>query len=42
MLHPLVPAVVNLQPDRNGNAKLYQLRQLVDLVETYGLKLEDP
>lgn len=42
MLHPLVPAAVNLQPDRNGNAKLYQLRQLVDLVETYGLKLENP
>lgn len=39
MLHPLVPAAVNLQPDRNGNAKLCQL---VDLVETYGLKLENP
>lgn len=41
MLHPLVPAAINLQPDRSGNAKLYQLRQLVDLVETYGLTLED-
>jgi len=42
MLHSDLPAALNLQPDRNGNAKPYQLRQLVDLVEIHGLKLEEP
>jgi hypothetical protein len=42
MLHSRLPVGLNLQPDRSGNAKPYQLRQLVDLVETYGLTLEEP
>ena len=33
--------ILNLQPDRNGQAKPYQLRQLLDLVEENGLTLED-
>ena len=33
--------MVNLQPDRNGQAKLYQVRQLLELVEEKGLSLEE-
>ena len=33
--------MLNLQPDRNGQAKRYQLRQLLDLVEENGLTLDD-
>jgi predicted RNA binding protein YcfA (HicA-like mRNA interferase family) len=39
LVHPSVPDALNLQPDPGGKAKLYQIRQLVDLVETYGLEL---
>ena len=31
----------NLQPDRNGQAKRYQVRQLQRLVEKYNLDLEE-
>jgi HicA-like toxin of HicAB toxin-antitoxin system len=31
---------MNIQPER-GRAKLYQIRQLLDLVETHGLRLEE-
>lgn len=41
LLHPTLQEGLNLQPDKNGQAKPYQVRQLVDLVETYGLQLED-
>jgi predicted RNA binding protein YcfA (HicA-like mRNA interferase family) len=32
---------LNLQPDRNGQMKMYQLRQLLDAMETNGLRLAD-
>jgi hypothetical protein len=38
--HPM-GLMLNLQPDRNGQAKRYQLRQLLDLVEENGLTLDD-
>ncbi|MBI2848845.1 MAG: type II toxin-antitoxin system HicA family toxin [Chloroflexi bacterium] len=37
---PGIPEVVNLQPVR-GEAKPYQIRQFLDLVERYSLWLED-
>jgi len=37
--HPQVPAMLNFQPDRDGSAKRYQIRQLVTLIERYGLRL---
>ncbi len=37
--HPLVREAVNLQ-DVNGEAKPYQVRQVVGLIETYGLSLD--
>jgi hypothetical protein len=36
--HPL-GLMLNLQPDRNGQAKPYQVRQLLGLVEENGLYL---
>ena len=33
--------MLNLQPDRGGQAKVYQIRQLLDLVEENGLTLND-
>ena len=38
--HPDIPELVNLQNAR-GQAKPYQLRQFLKLVEEYNLKLED-
>jgi predicted RNA binding protein YcfA (HicA-like mRNA interferase family) len=38
--HPRVPRVVNLQND-GGQAKPYQVRQVLALVEEYKLRLED-
>lgn len=38
--HPNVPELVNLQ-NVGGNAKPYQIRQFLKLVEVYNLKLED-
>ena len=35
-----IPRTINLQPDR-GDAKPYQIRQFLKLVEGYGLVLED-
>ena len=32
---------LNLQPDKNGQAKIYQIRQLLDAMETNGLRLDD-
>jgi predicted RNA binding protein YcfA (HicA-like mRNA interferase family) len=37
--HPQVPQLINLQSAR-GQAKPYQVRQLVRLVERYDLKLD--
>ena len=38
--HPEIPQLVNLQSVR-GEAKPYQIRQLLRLVERYDLRLED-
>jgi predicted RNA binding protein YcfA (HicA-like mRNA interferase family) len=38
--HPEVPQLINLQSVR-GQAKPYQVRQLLRLVERYDLRLED-
>jgi len=38
--HPDVPELINLQ-DVRGEAKPYQIRQLLRLVERYNLALED-
>ena len=39
--NPDVPVALNLQPDHNGKAKAYQVRDLLQKVEQYGLSLED-
>jgi len=39
-VHPSVPEQINLQED-NGEAKPYQIRQFLRLVERYNLHLED-
>lgn len=39
--HPDVPQSVSVQPDQNGQAKAYQIRQFLRLVEKYDLKLND-
>jgi predicted RNA binding protein YcfA (HicA-like mRNA interferase family) len=38
--HPEIPEMINLQ-EVNGEAKPYQIRQLMKLIEKYDLKLED-
>ena len=38
--HPDIPQLINLQSVR-GQAKPYQIRQLVRLVERYDLRIED-
>jgi predicted RNA binding protein YcfA (HicA-like mRNA interferase family) len=38
--HPTVRQRINLQPHR-GQAKPYQLRQLLDVVERHALRLEE-
>lgn len=41
-VHREVPRLrLNLQPDRNGQMKMYQIRQLLDAMEANGLKLDD-
>ena len=39
-LHPAIPELVNLQ-NVGGQAKPYQIRQVLRLIERYNLKLED-
>jgi len=39
-VHPDVPELINLQ-DVDGKAKPYQIRQLLQIVEQYDLRLED-
>lgn len=38
--HPAIPELINLQEVR-GEAKPYQIRQFLRLVEQYNLRLED-
>lgn len=37
--HPSIPEMLNFQPARDGSAKRYQIRQLITLIERYGLRL---
>lgn len=39
-VHPQIPELVNLQ-EKNGKAKPYQVREFLQLVEQYDLKLGD-
>jgi hypothetical protein len=39
-VNPSVPQPASLQPDQNGQAKPYQLKQLAKLIEKYNLQLE--
>jgi predicted RNA binding protein YcfA (HicA-like mRNA interferase family) len=39
--HPDVPQHITAQPDQNGQAKPYQLKQFAKLIEKYNLKLEN-
>lgn len=38
--HPDVPALLSIQPTGRGQAKPYQVRQFLKLVEEYNLQLE--
>ena len=40
MVHPDIPELLNLQ-DAGGEAKSYQIRQFLRLVERYNLRLEE-
>jgi predicted RNA binding protein YcfA (HicA-like mRNA interferase family) len=39
--HPDVPQTISAQPDKNKQAKPYQVRQFLRLVEKYDLVLQD-
>jgi predicted RNA binding protein YcfA (HicA-like mRNA interferase family) len=39
--HPAVPDLLSLQPDSKDQAKPYQMRQFLKLVEEYDLMLEE-
>ncbi len=39
--HRTLDLKLNLQPDRNGDAKQYQVRQVLNVVTKYNLELED-
>ena len=39
--HPAVPALLSIQPDNSGQAKSYQVKQLLKLVEEYNLTIDD-
>jgi predicted RNA binding protein YcfA (HicA-like mRNA interferase family) len=39
--HPDVPQTISAQPDANGQAKPYQMKQFMKLVEKYNLNAED-
>lgn len=38
--HPDVPQTISAQPDHTGQAKPYQMKQFVKLIEKYNLSLE--
>ncbi len=39
--HPDVPQAISAQPDENGQAKSYQMKQFTKLVEKYALQLKE-
>ena len=38
-IHPTISEIVNLQEQENGKAKPYQVRQFLQLIEEYDLKI---
>ncbi|CAN5332097.1 hypothetical protein BH10PSE13_BH10PSE13_20360 [soil metagenome] len=40
-LHPKVPRPFPVQPDKSNDAKRYQIRELLELIEAYGLHIEE-
>jgi hypothetical protein len=36
---PGTPEIIDLQPDK-GKAKTYQVRQILDLIEKYGITID--
>ena len=41
LVHPSAKLPLNLQPGKDGKAKPYQVRQFLDIIEEYGLSLDD-
>jgi hypothetical protein len=39
--HANVPEFLNLQPDKNGMAKPYQVRDLLRAIDDFGLSMEE-
>ncbi len=39
--HPKTPELLSVQPTQNGQAKPYQVRQFLSLIEEYDLKMEN-
>lgn len=39
--HPDVPQTISAQPDKNNQAKAYQMKQFLKLVEKYELSLDE-
>lgn len=39
--HPTLQEVMNVQPNKENQAKAYQVRQFLKLVESYDLQLEE-
>ena len=39
--HPDLPQAISVQPDENGQAKPYQMKQFTKLIEKYALRLDD-
>lgn len=39
-IHPDIPEMINLQ-NFKGKAKLYQIKQIIDIIERYNLQVED-
>lgn len=40
-VHPKAPRPLPIQPDKSGEAKRHQVKQLLELVESYGLYIEE-
>jgi predicted RNA binding protein YcfA (HicA-like mRNA interferase family) len=39
--HPAISQPISVQPDHNGQAKSYQMKQFTKLIEKYDLRLQD-
>lgn len=40
-VHPQTPLHLNLQPDKNGKTKEYQVRRFLRQIDAFGLRMED-